>query len=151
MLLSSLALRVNLKWCEFGEMYTFHLKAFYMDIRDTWYLTIFISIKKQKQKQTTLPGLVFTPVCACVHAQLHSCVRPFATLWTVAHQIPVSMGFPRQEYWTGLPFPSPSDLPNPGMELTSPESPALAHTFFTTMLPGKPLTKIFLKRSSRQK
>ena len=46
----------------------------------------------------------------------------FATPWTVAHQAPLSMGFPRQDYWSGLPFPSPGDLPNPGIE---PVSPAL--------------------------
>ena len=45
-----------------------------------------------------------------------------ATPWTVAHQAPLSMGFSRQEYWNGLPFPSPRDLPNPGIE---PRSPAL--------------------------
>ena len=49
-------------------------------------------------------------------------VRLFATPWTVAHQAPLSMGFSRQEYWSGLPFPSPGDLPHPGIE---PESPAL--------------------------
>ena len=47
-------------------------------------------------------------------------VQLFATLWTVAHHAPLSMGFSRQEYWSGLPFPSPGDLPNPGMELWSP-------------------------------
>ena len=49
--------------------------------------------------------------------------------WTVAHQAPLSMGFPRPEYWSGLPFPSPGDLPGPGIE---PASPALAGRFFTT-------------------
>ena len=58
--------------------------------------------------------------------------------WTVAHQAPLSMGFPRQEYWNGLPFPSPGDLPDPGIEPVSPESPALAGVFFTTEPPGKP-------------
>ena len=43
-------------------------------------------------------------------------VRLFATLWTIAYQAPLSMGFFRQEYWSGLPFPSPGDLPNPGIE-----------------------------------
>ena len=51
-----------------------------------------------------------------------SCVRLFATPWTVAYQAPLSMGYSRQEYWNGLPFPSPGDLPNPGIE---PASPAL--------------------------
>ena len=54
------------------------------------------------------------------------------TPWTVAHQAPLSMGFLRQEYWSGLPFPSSGDLPNPGIE---PISPALAGTFFTTEPP----------------
>ena len=49
-------------------------------------------------------------------------VRLFVTPWTVAHQAPPSMGFSRQEYWSGLPFPSPRDLLNPGIE---PRSPAL--------------------------
>ena len=49
-------------------------------------------------------------------------VRLFATPWTVAHQAPPSMGFSRQEYWGGLPFPSPGDLPNPGIEPGSPVS-----------------------------
>ena len=43
-------------------------------------------------------------------------VRPFATPWTVAYQAPLSMGFSKQEYWSGLPFPSPEDLPDPGIE-----------------------------------
>ena len=47
------------------------------------------------------------------------------TLWTVAHQAPLSVGFPRQEYWNVLPFPSSGDLPNPGTEPASPVSPAL--------------------------
>ena len=55
-----------------------------------------------------------------------------ATLWTVAHQVPLSMGFSRQEYWSGLPCPSPGDLPNPGIQPTSFMSPALAGRFFTT-------------------
>ena len=54
--------------------------------------------------------------------KLLSRVRFFATPWTVAYQIPPSMGFSRQEYWSGLPFPSPGDLPDPGIE---PGSPAL--------------------------
>ena len=47
----------------------------------------------------------------------------FATPWTLAHQAPLSMGFPRKEYWSELPLPSPGDLPDPGVE---PKSPALA-------------------------
>ena len=54
--------------------------------------------------------------------KLLSCVQLFATPWTVAYHAPPSMGFSRQEYWSGLPFPSPEDLPDPGIE---PGSPAL--------------------------
>ena len=57
------------------------------------------------------------------------------TPWTVAHQALLSMGFSRQEYWSGLPFPSAEDLPNPGIE---PASPELAGGFFTTETPRKP-------------
>ena len=52
--------------------------------------------------------------------KLLSRVQLFETLWTVAYQAPPSMGFSRQEYWSGLPFPSPGDLPDPGIEPTSP-------------------------------
>ena len=53
--------------------------------------------------------------------KLLSRVQLFATPWTVAHQAPPSMEFSRQEYWSGLPFPSPGYLPNPGIEPRSPE------------------------------
>ena len=58
-------------------------------------------------------------------AQSLSHVRVFATLWAVARQAPLSMGFSRQEYWSGLPCRPPGDLPNPGVKSASPESPAL--------------------------
>ena len=60
-----------------------------------------------------------------------SCVQLSVTPWTVAQQAPLSMGFPRQEYRSGLPSPTPGDLLNPGMELTSHGFPALAGRFFT--------------------
>ena len=63
------------------------------------------------------------------------CAQSCPTLWTVAHQAPLFMGFLRQEYWTGLPFPTPGNLPNPGIK---PASPVLAGRFFTTESPGKP-------------
>ena len=59
-------------------------------------------------------------------------VQPSSTLWTIAHQIPLSMGFSQQEYQSGLPFPPPGDLPNPGIEPRSLKSPALVGRFFTT-------------------
>ena len=62
-------------------------------------------------------------------------VRLFATPWTVAYQAPPSMGFSRQEYWSGLPFPSPEDPPNPGIK---PRSPTLLVDALTSKPPGKP-------------
>ena len=61
---------------------------------------------------------------------LQSCL--FVTLWTVAHQAPLSMGFSGQEYWSGLPCPPPENLPHPGMEPMSLTSHALAGGFFST-------------------
>ena len=60
----------------------------------------------------------------------------FVTLWTVAHKTPLSMGFPRQKYWSGLLFPSPEDPPDPGIK---PVFPALAGGFFIIEPPGKPM------------
>ena len=71
----------------------------------------------------------------CVHAKLLQSCLTLATPWTVAHQVPVFMGFPRQEYWNGLPFPSPGNFPDPGIKLAS---SALAGRFFTTEPSGKP-------------
>ena len=64
-----------------------------------------------------------------------SFVNSFATIWTIAHLAPLSMGFPRQEYWSGLPFTSPGDLPNPRIK---PASPSSASGFFSIEQPGKP-------------
>ena len=70
-----------------------------------------------------------------VKVKLLSRVQLFATPWTVTYQAPLSMGFSRQEYWSGLPFPSPGDLPDPGIE---PRSPALQADTLTSEPPGKP-------------
>ena len=70
-------------------------------------------------------------------AQSLSCVQLLVTPWTVVLQAPLSLGFSRQEYWNGLPFPPLGDLPDPGMEPESPVPPALAGRFFTTGPPGK--------------
>ena len=66
---------------------------------------------------------------------MKSLSRVFATLWTIARQAPLSMGFSRQEYWSGLPFPSPGDLPNPRIE---PGSPALQADSLSSEPLGKP-------------
>ena len=70
--------------------------------------------------------------CLVSSAELLSGVRLFVTLWTVACQASLSLVFYRQEYWSGLPFPSPGDLPDPGIEPVALASPALASGFFTT-------------------
>ena len=67
----------------------------------------------------------------CMHVWLLSHAWLFKTPWTVAWQVPLSTGFSRQEYWSGLPCPPPGDLPNPGIELASLISPALAGSFLT--------------------
>ena len=69
--------------------------------------------------------------------KLLSRVQLFATPWTVAYQVPPSMGFSRQEYWSGLPFPSPGDLPDPGIE---PGSPTLEADALTSEPQGRPST-----------
>ena len=68
----------------------------------------------------------------CAMLSRFSHVRLSATLWTVASQAPLYMGFSQQGHWSGLPFPSPGDLPNPGIELAALMSLALAGGFFTT-------------------
>ena len=70
-------------------------------------------------------------VCVCVFCLL-SCVRFFETPWTVARQAPLSIQFPRREYWSALPCPTPGDLPDPGIKPVSLASPALASGFLTT-------------------
>ena len=75
------------------------------------------------------PPLFKNPSCVL---SCFICVRLFVTTWTVARQAPLSMGFSRQESWSGLLCPSPGDLPNPGIKPVSLTSPALAGGFFTT-------------------
>ena len=69
-------------------------------------------------------------------ACLHSCAQLFEILWTIAHKDPPSMEFSRQEYWSGLPFPSLGDLSDPGIKPASLGSPVLAGRFLTTQPPG---------------
>ena len=82
---------------------------------------------------------IHTHTCMCM-LSCFSCVQLFATLWTIACQAPLSMGFSRQEYWSGLPCPPPGHLPDRGIEPASLMSPALAGGFFalipsTTLIP----------------
>ena len=75
-----------------------------------------------------------------------SCIQLFATTWTVAHQALPFIEFSRQEYWSGLPFPSPGDLPKPGME---PRSPALRADASPSEPPGNPLRSEEKKKKKR--
>ena len=78
---------------------------------------------------------MFTKTGPQINFDIAQSSRLFATPWTAAHQAPLSMKFSRQGYWRGLPFPSPGDLPNPGIE---PRSPVLQADSLPTELQGKP-------------
>ena len=83
-------------------------------------------------------------VCVCVRVCVCLCmlghVQFFVTLWTVTCEASLSMGFSRKEYWSGLPFPPPGDLPNRGIEPVSSAFLALTGVFFTTKPPGRQIT-----------
>ena len=96
-----------------------------------WHFWVHISPSKTRKFTITLtPCLLKLKVKSLSHVPL------FGTPWTVAYQVACSMGFSRQEYWSGLPFPSPGDLPDSGIE---PRSPALQADTLTSEPPGKPL------------
>ena len=95
----------------------------------------------------TLEDFILRSVCVLTH---FSHVQLCATPWTVARQAPLSMGFSRREYWSGLPFPPPGDLPDPGIKPRSLTSPALAGVSSTTSAPWEALKMspfLFLRRS----
>jgi len=83
-------------------------------------------IKIHIDNLSTTSGTIIVAVQSLSHFLL------FATPWTVVYQAPLSMGFSRQEYWSGFPFPPPGDLPGPGIKPMSLMFPALAGGFFTT-------------------
>ena len=87
-----------------------------------------------KKMARDFPGspMVKNPVSNAGVLSHFSHVQLFATPWTIAHVASLSTGFSRQDYWSGLPCPSPGDLPNPGTEPASLLSPVLADVFFTT-------------------
>ena len=86
--------------------------------RGAWWATVH-GVAKSQTRLSDFSSLPLDVLRQGV-VKLLSCVRLFATPWTVAHQAPPSMGFSRQEYWNGLPFPSPEDLPDPGIKSGSP-------------------------------
>ena len=85
----------------------------------------------------------FLIMCVCMLSRF-SCVQLSVTLWTIALQALLSMGFAKQEYWRGFPCPPPGDLPNPGIEPSSLVSPALADQFFTTITTWKEMLSTIL-------
>ena len=97
-----------------------------------------------------IPPLVSQiPVCVCVLNRFGH-VRLFAALWTVACQAPLSVGFSRQEYWSGWPFPSPGNLPDPGVKLGSPALQAdSAPTLYPLSYEGSPVGSIRRHRFQR--
>ena len=99
--------------------------------------TIFKRKKTSKSTCTTISLQCTEQVSSHVKVKVKSLsrVRLFVTPWTVARQAPLSMGFCSQEYWSGLPFPSPGDLPDPGIK---PGSPTLEANALTSEPPGKP-------------
>ena len=97
------------------------------------------SLHPRGKKQNTFPQL---PVFSPLRVWMLSRVPLFVTPWTIAYQTPLSMDFSRQDYWSGLPSPSPGDLHNPGIELASLAFPALAGKFFTMVPLGKPHIEI---------
>ena len=107
------------------------------------------TVRVQKRWKTAAPPLSQPPTPARTPAfpslpPVLSRSGLFATLWAVAYQAPLSMQFSRQEDYSGLPFPTPGDLPNPGIK---PTSPALAGGFLTTQLPAKPFSSTPLPNS----
>ena len=95
----------------------------------------------QQYKQTNVIKY-WQSLAAAAAAKSLSCVWLLATPWTAAYQAPLSMVFSRQQYWSGLPFPSPGDLRNPGIE---PRSPALQTDALPSEPPGKPKYSIKAK------
>ena len=94
--------------------------------------------------------------CACTGTHTLNCIQSLVIPWTVARQAPPSMGFSRQEYWSGLPFPTPGESSRSGIESMSLVSPALADGFFTTVSLGSsgwdinPTTSLLIKEKGRR-
>ena len=103
-------------------------------LKGGWLPNPYSQLPSLRQPLTEPQGVGVQIVCTVSRECAQSC-RLFVTLWTVALQAPLSLELSRQEYWSGLPFPSPGDLSDPATELTSPEPPALQ----VASLPLEPL------------
>ena len=102
-----------------------------------WSLFLECSAPSSSLKCSNVVCKVSVQTSLLVKVSMNLSSRTLVTVWTIAHQAPLSMGFSRQEYWSELPFPFPGDLPDPGIE---PRSPALQADSLPTELQGKILT-----------
>ena len=118
-----------------GVHFLLLFKNSYHSPKETVWICSFPNFPVKIYLTALLPLVLLGPKLSGIHAQLLSQVQIFVTPWTVAHQTALSMGFPRQECWSGWLFPPAGDLPH--LEV-KPMSPALAGGFFATELPGKP-------------
>ena len=107
------------------------------------------SVSPQRLIRTILSLFSNVPFMKCMHMCVVSPVWLFETPWTVALQIPLSLGFSRQEYWSCLPFLPPGDLANPGIKPMFPVSPTLADRIFISESPGK--TTLYVLRDNKSR
>ena len=110
-----------------GKIVTLYKEAWQIQPQQIQRLTLLVMSHVKQQCDMGAKACIVR----CVHAQSFSHVQFLATLWMAAHLAPLSMGFSSQEYWNGLPFPLPRNLPDPGIKPTSPTS-AFVDRFFTT-------------------
>ena len=144
---SCLIFTPTLKWepLYWFDFFFFFSKGKRMDSQASWVRDLTLHLfSKQKEiflsnhrEIKTKKGIGMTQMRECLLG-CFSCVQLIVTLQTIACQAPLSMGFSRQEYWSGLPCLHPGDLPNPGIEPVSLMSPALAGRFLTTSATGEP-------------
>ena len=121
--------------CQFSQTLGMELAQCHLHHTPFDFYWMIVALQRCVRFCPTAKGISYMRTCA----QCFSCVQLFVTLWTVACQAPLSMGFSRQVYWSGLPCPPPEDLPHLGMEPTSLMSPTLAAGFFTTAPRRKPI------------
>ena len=108
-------------------------------------MKMFAKYKMKYQQMESSSIYIFMCVCVCVCVFSHfSHLKLFVTLWTVACQAPLSMGFCRQEYWSGLPCPPPGNLPDPGIRLASQHLLHYRQILYLLRHPGSPYTYVYI-------
>ena len=110
--------------------------------RDHTLIFVHIFKKSESIKDINLLKMLMT-IDSILRACVLNHIQLFVTPWSVADQVPLALGFSRQEHWSGLPFSPTGDLINPGIKAECAASPALADGFFTTEPPGKPILTLF--------